>query len=133
MQSPAETSGIFSLSITDCKLLHRACRNERRNVQFVQAAFTIRIFVEVGERKACTKLSADLFAYCMRKLPARVRFFKLFAVRFVNERIKRKRVDNLFFFLIDNIVYADIKSAQQNAVFFLILHCFLLRFNNAPE
>ena len=84
----------------------------------MQASFSVRVFVEVCERKARTKLSADLFGKGMRKLPAAVLFFKLFAMGFVTQRIKRKRIDNFLFFLIDKIVDTGIESAQQNTAFF---------------
>ena len=81
-------------------------------------ADAVRVFIDAGERKTCTQLPADLFCQRVRKLPACVRLFKLLAVRFVQQRIKRQRIDNLLFFLIDNIVDTDIQSAQQHAAFF---------------
>ena len=84
----------------------------------MQAAFSVRVFVNVSERKTCAQLPADLFSQRVRKLPAAVCVFKLFAVRFVKERIKRKRVDNPLLCLVNDIIYADVQSAQQSAAFF---------------
>ena len=78
----------------------------------MQAALTVCVFVDTGECKTCLKLSADLFGNRMRKLPTAAGLFKLPAVFFVDERIKRKRVYDSLLLLIDNIVHADVQSAQ---------------------
>ena len=80
----------------------------------MQTSCAIGISINMGQDQACLQLAADLLIDRVGKLHTAVRFFQLFPLIFVDQRIKGHGIDDLLFVLVHKIVYGVVQTAQEH-------------------
>ena len=93
--------------------LSRQCCPVGRDIVLVQIAVAVGVLIEIQQLQSRFQLAGKLLVRGMGKLDAAFVLFQLAHLRFILERVKRKRVDDPRLILVKSKIQAVVKPGQQ--------------------